>query len=141
MAKQATKTKTTPPPKQAPKPEPKKQEPPKNLPAKTTQSNVVYDEEMLREMQADADAGRGVSTAAEDNIVPLIYILQSLSPQALRQKAEYIEGAQAGNFWYRGTTEVVDGDEGIPVVLCHMSTKWIEWSVERGRQSARSIRQ
>lgn len=133
----ATKPKTQ--QRQAPKPAPKKTEEKKpQVPATIDKGNTAvaeYDEEMLKAM--GGDAGRGVSTRAEDVIVPLIYILQSQSPQALRQKAEYIDGAIAGNFWYRGTKTVVDGDEGMPVVLCHMSTKWIEWAVERGPGSLR----
>lgn len=126
----ATKTNTK--TKQAPKPPAKVETKPKaSVPAKVeSKEAAAYDDEMLRAMQGDA--GAGISTAAADNIVPLIYILQSLSPQALRQKTEYIEGAQAGMFWFRGTKDVVDGDEGMPVVLCHFDTVWIEWKLERG---------
>lgn len=136
MAKQVQKTNAKTAPKPAPKPAPKAAQTPKsNVPAKvqSQQPAEKYDDEMLREMRGDS--GRGISTAAADNIVPLIYIVQSQSPVALRQKPEYIEGAQAGMFWFRGTKEVVDGDEGIPAVLCHMSTVWIEWRVERGSGS------
>jgi len=79
------------------------------------------------------DAGRGVSTSAEDNIIPLIYVLQSLSPQALKQKQEYIKGAAAGNIWPRGSKTLIDGDEGVPVILAAVRKWWVEWRPERGQ--------
>jgi hypothetical protein len=84
-----------------------------------------------------ADAGTGVSTAIEDNVVPLIYILQALSPQVQRKKEEYVEDAEAGNIWFRGTKQVVPGDEGIPVVPCFFQKVWIEWMPNRGGFVAR----
>lgn len=116
--------KQAPPPARRPEPAPRN-----NVPA-TVKGQDVVDPEMRDAMAQDA--GKGVSTAASDNIVPLIYILQSLSPPVLRQKQEYIPGALAGMFWMRGTKEVVDGEEGIPVILCHMNHLWIEWRQDRG---------
>lgn len=78
------------------------------------------------------DAGKGVSTSSEDNIIPLIYILQAQSPQALRQKTEYIKGAVAGNIWPRGSQTLIDGEEGMPVIPCGMRKWWMEWGPERG---------
>jgi hypothetical protein len=110
--------------------------PPKaSVPAVRKQQEMVaqgesYETDMMNEMSGDA--GRGVSTAANDNIVPLIYVLQSQSPQALRQKTEFIPGAQAGMFWMRGTKEVVDGEEGLPVVIVHLNVVWVEWRPNRG---------
>lgn len=79
------------------------------------------------------DAGDGVSTAAEDNIIPLIYILQAQSPQALRQKPEYIKGAVAGNVWPRGTKTIIDGEEtGMPIIPVAFSKWWVEWRPDRG---------
>lgn len=85
----------------------------------------------LDEMMA-ADAGKGVSTAMEDNTVPLIYILQALSPQVNKKKEEYVPGAEAGMIWFRGTKRVVKGDEGILAVPCHMEKSWVEWKPNRG---------
>lgn len=89
---------------------------------------------------AAADAGRGVSTLASDNIVPLIYILQAQSPQCLAQKQECIKPgldgnktAVAGNIWFRGTKDLIDGEKvGMLVQLCHMRVTYVEWGPERG---------
>jgi len=93
----------------------------------------------LAKMMA-ADAGRGVSTAMEDNVVPLIYILQALSPQVQKKKPDtYIDGAEAGMIWFRGSKDLVSGDDGIPVVPCYFSKCWIEWLPERGGFVARHM--
>lgn len=74
------------------------------------------------------DAGQGTSTAQEDNLVPLIYILQAQSPQANKRSPEYIEGAEAGSIWLRNhSNPIADGEEGIIFQPCHFSKDWVEW--------------
>lgn len=116
MAKTATKT-------------PAKQTTTKNAVSTIKQNTEVASAELAAMMSADK--GKGVSTAMEDNVVPLVYILQSQSPQVLKKKEEYIEGAEAGNIWFRGSKEVI-GDEGILVQPCFFSKAWIEWQPDRG---------
>lgn len=89
-------------------------------------SNVNID--LLEEQ----DAGKGVSTDIADNVVPLIKVLQALSPQCLKQKSEYIKGAEAGMIWPRGEKQTWDGDEGVRVVPCYYERMWIEWGPKLG---------
>jgi hypothetical protein len=105
--------------------------PGKNV-ARSGKGGAMVDSEMLKMM--GADAGKGVSTASEDNIVPLLYLLQKGSPQLDRaDKVKYIKGAKDGDIWVRGTTTVIDGEEeGIEVVPCHFSKCWIQWKPNRG---------
>jgi hypothetical protein len=103
--------------------------------AKKVPVNVALSEEMLHLMQQDS--GKGVSTAAEDNTVPLIYILQALSPQAQKKNEAYIDDAEAGMIWFRGSTDVVPGEDGISVIPCFFSKAWIEWKPDRGGFVAR----
>lgn len=92
---------------------------------------AVVDSDLAAMMQEDA--GKGVSTSMEDNVVPLIYILQSQSPQVLKKKEEYVEGAEAGMAWFRGTRRVIDAEnEGLKVQPCYFSKCWIEWMPDRG---------
>lgn len=98
-------------------------------------ADAAAQEELMKMMAGDS--GKGVSTAMEDNVVPLVYILQALSPQVQKKKEEYIDGAEAGMIWFRGTKDVVAGEEGIPVVPCHFSKSWIEWMPNRGGFVAR----
>jgi hypothetical protein len=128
MAKASTQTgkgKTTAPP-------PPNKSNSKAVATSTKNANAVAEasEDALAIMRKNA--GKGVSTAIEDNVVPLVYILQALSPQVQKKKEEYIQDAEAGMIWFRGTKDLVAGEEGIPVVLCHASKCWIEWMPDRG---------
>jgi hypothetical protein len=83
------------------------------------------DEEFERELAGDA--GKGVSTEADDNLVPLIYVLQPLSPQ-VQQGPAYIQGAMAGDIWLKNATDpIVKGSEGIWYMPCAMYLRWTEW--------------
>jgi len=84
------------------------------------------------DMLLDQYAGAGVSTDASDNTIPFIYLVQSLSPVALKSRSEYIKGAEAGNIWPRGEKQVWDGEEGIRVIPCYFSKCWVEWMPNRG---------
>jgi hypothetical protein len=80
----------------------------------------------------DADSGMGVSFKQEDQLLPLIYILQSNSPAVDKRGEAYIEGAEAGHFWMRNSiTPIADGEEGIDVIPCEMVRSWIEWLPNR----------
>jgi hypothetical protein len=70
----------------------------------------------------------GTSAAPEDNLVPLIYILQPLSPQVLEGSDTYMPGAKAGTIWLRNFAEpFIDGNVGILFQPCCFSKDWIEW--------------
>lgn len=101
-----------------------------------------HNADLLKMMEQDS--GKGVSTDASDNIVPLIYILQSNSPGLQRADAAKYLGkeAKAGDIWFRGTkkfvaAELEEDDEGLLVVPCHFSKCWIEWRPDRGGFVAR----
>lgn len=103
---------------------------------KKTEVGAAVDMKLLLKQ----DSGKGVSTAAEDNIIPLIYILQAQSPQCLKQKPECIKPgiggnatAVAGNIWPRGTKTLIDGEEtGMPFIPVAFKKWWMEWGAERG---------
>jgi hypothetical protein len=77
---------------------------------------------------AEADAGRGVSTDAADNIVPLVYVMHPLSPQVDESSPSYVPGAKAGSIWLRNAeTPMVDKDQGILVQPCAFWKDWVEW--------------
>lgn len=80
-------------------------------------------------------APRGVSTSRQDNIVPLVYVLQAQSPQVNKRGGDYIEGAEAGVIWLRGApvgAEIIPGDRGINFQPCHFYKEWVEWMPDRG---------
>lgn len=77
--------------------------------------------------------GRGVSKKIEDNLVPLVYVLQPMSPQVLKKNPDYIEGAEAGMLWLRNDNDPLmpsiadDDEEGILVQPCYFNACVIEW--------------
>src|ERR1700685_4286761 len=61
-----------------------------------------------------ADAGKGVSKDRDDKFVPIIRVRQSQSPECLRQRPEYIAGAEAGDFFLKTTLKpVIKGGDGL----------------------------
>lgn len=74
------------------------------------------------------DAGRGVSKASEDNLVSLVYVLQSSSPQVNERNEAYVAGAKPGHLWLRASADpIVDGEEGMLFQPCFFSKDWVEW--------------
>jgi hypothetical protein len=83
----------------------------------------------------EADAGKGASGKAEDNIVPLIYILQPLSPQVNERDPNYIQGAKPGDIWLRSApddVQVIKGDSGFEFQPCGFAKDIVEWMPNRG---------
>ena len=62
--------------------------------------------------------------------IPFVRILQSLSPQLNKQKPEYIQGAQVGD-WFNTTTKEIYGPE-INVLVLKFERIFIEWKPNRG---------
>lgn len=74
------------------------------------------------------DAGKGISTAREDNVIPMVYILQPLSPQINKNNAEFIERSEPGQVFLKGfVAPLVPGEEGIVFQPCAWRKAWIEW--------------
>lgn len=91
---------------------------------------VSVGDDMLKLMEQDAD--KGVSHAMDDNVVPLVYILQPLSPQVIKKDPKHVQGAEAGQIWFRGTKKTLDGEEGMLVQPVFFSKCVLEWRPERG---------
>ncbi len=110
---------------------PVKREAAEQLPMKKQSAAVAVpttDEEFERMLEADAGKNKGTSSKAEDNLVPLIYILQSNSPQVNKRSEAYIEGAEAGDIWLRhAANPIVKGDEGIVFLPAYYFKDYVEW--------------
>lgn len=86
------------------------------------------------------DGDAGLSHRIEDNVVPLVYLLQANSKAALKGHDKYVPGAEGGSIWLRNEApgeSIIDGEEGMVFLPCHMSTCWIEWMPDRGGFVAR----
>jgi hypothetical protein len=78
------------------------------------------------------DAGMGISFKQEDQLLPLIYVLQTNSPAVDKRGDNYVDGAEAGDFWLRNSLDpITKGEEGIQVIPCEMQRTWIEWLPNR----------
>lgn len=110
------------------KPSTAKKQEEETLPATVTSALPA---EMMGMMQEDA--GKGVSSAAEDNLVPLLYVLQALSPQVDPNSSAHIEGAKAGDLWLRNARDsIVNGNDGFLFQPCYTWKDWVEWLPDRG---------
>jgi hypothetical protein len=90
--------------------------------AKATAGEVlVLDDDLL-------SGGTGLEdTDSGDYAIPFVRVLQSGSPQLKKNHAKYIEGASQGMLFNTVSNAVYDGDEGILVIPCAYTKKYIEW--------------
>lgn len=76
--------------------------------------------------QFGAHAGAGMEhVTANDLLVPRLVILQSLSPQLNKKKAEHIEGAEIGTIADVGTGDIFK--DGVAFLPVHYRKDFIEW--------------
>ena len=72
-------------------------------------------------------AGEGAAFDSSEMQIPFIRVLQALSPQLNKKKPEYIEGAAQGDLFNTVTNEHWSGEEGITVIPCFQTTKYLEF--------------
>jgi hypothetical protein len=91
----------------------------------TTQGSLALDDELLHMGAMGTE-----NVKAKDVLIPRLVILQALSPQVMKKKAEYIEGAEIGDFCNVATGDIYK--ESVIVIPCHFTTDYIEWTKNRG---------
>ena len=77
------------------------------------------------------------NVGANDLLVPRLSILQALSPQISKKKAEYIEGAQIGDICDIGTGEVFN--DGILFLPVFYRMDYLEWAPRASGQGLVNI--
>ena len=75
----------------------------------------------------DASGSGFEETTADDFAIPFVSILQAQSPQVMKGKPEYLDGAVAGNLFNTVTGEVYPGEEGLIIVPCCRQYLTVEW--------------
>ena len=76
----------------------------------------------------EKNAGRGFSQRREDSVLPMVRILQDLSPQVKPRDPAYIEGAKAGDFYIAASNRVIPGTPGlVGVIPCGFAHEYVEW--------------
>jgi len=73
-------------------------------------------------------AGEGAVFDSSEMQIPFLRVLQALSPQLNKKKAEYIDGASSGDMFNTVTNECFDGEEGVTIVPCFQTTKYLEFT-------------
>lgn len=74
------------------------------------------------------DAGSGFEEAdSSAYAIPFIQILQSGSPQCKKSDGAYIKGAEEGMLFNTVTQEIFSGEDGITVIPCHYTQRFVEW--------------
>ncbi len=95
----------------------------KELATLAASSPPAYLDEVMK-----TDAGKGLSTDASDNLVPLAAVLQKGSPQVDETSPSYVPGAKAGDILLKNLDKpVVKGQDGFLFQPCHFSKDWVEW--------------
>jgi hypothetical protein len=84
------------------------------------------------------NAGAGMeNVTANDLLVPRLAILQALSPQISKKKAEYIEGAEIGNICDVGTGEIFE--DGVLFLPVFYRKDYLEWAPRASGQGLVNI--
>lgn len=90
-----------------------------------TKDLVVASDEQFAEFFEDGELDNGFGR--EDIAIPFIRVLQSLSPQLKKNKPEYVEGANEGDFYNTVTGKVYPGDAGIYIIPVKYTRSYTEW--------------
>jgi hypothetical protein len=78
--------------------------------------------------QAKQDAGKGLSQRPDDNLIPMITILQAQSPSCNSSHPSHVEGAEAGMFLLKNSpVPLVSGRDGFGFVPAAMELVYNEW--------------
>jgi hypothetical protein len=91
---------------------------------KTRTNEIAIDHELQKMGGMGAE-----NVQSKDVLIPRLTILQALSPQLAKKKAEYIEGAELGDFCNVATGDIYK--EAVLVIPCHFATAYIEWGKGR----------
>ena len=73
-------------------------------------------------------AGEGAAYDSSEMQIPFVRILQAMSPQLKKREAEYIEGSEQGDVFNTVTKQYWTGEEGVTVVPCFQTTKYLEFT-------------
>jgi hypothetical protein len=73
-------------------------------------------------------AGVGFEEATtQDLSIPFLRILAQLSPQVNKRDGAYVQGAEAGMIFNTVANEAYNGEDGILVVPCYYTRRYVEW--------------
>ncbi len=103
--------------------------------------SIVETGEVVDPYRAELEAARGatVSRRLEDNVLPLVRLLQTNSPEVNRRNAGYVEGANPGDWYFRDAPkEIVRGEEGFEMQPLFLDHVYVQWKADRGGFSGKT---
>jgi len=75
-------------------------------------------------------AGQGMETITQEDMqIPFLRLLQPLSPQLIKTDPKFIKGASAGDIFNTVTGDFWDAEEGVNVLMCAYTTKFLEFQL------------
>ena len=75
-------------------------------------------------------AGQGMETITQEDMqIPFLRLLQPLSPQLVKTDPKFIKGASAGDIFNTVTGDFWDAEEGVNVLMCAYTTKFLEFQL------------
>ena len=84
-------------------------------------------------------AGRGAEEiSSDDKSTPILKILHQLSPECNSKDSKYVEGSKPGMIYAKSFGKLIDGEDGINVVVAHTQMRFPEWQ-ERGDSASAPV--
>tara|TARA_R100001244_G_scaffold43562_2_gene39117 strand:+ start:147 stop:929 length:783 start_codon:yes stop_codon:yes gene_type:complete len=75
-----------------------------------------------------AFAGKGTEEIGQDDVnTPILKILHQLSPECNSRNAKFVKDAKPGMIYSNSFGCLVEGSQGLPVIVAHSQTRWPEW--------------
>jgi len=86
------------------------------------------------------DSGKGTEEIRQEDVsTPLLKILHQLSPECNERDPKYVEGSKPGMILGTGIGKaLIDGNEGLNLVVAHAQTRFPEWQ-ERGDSASAPV--
>ena len=86
-----------------------------------------------------SDSGKGAEEIRSDDVsTPILKILHQLSPECNERDPKYVDGAKPGMIYAAGFTKLINGNDGLDVVIAHSQTRYPEWQ-ERGDSASAPV--
>lgn len=84
-------------------------------------------------------AGRGAEEiSSDDKSTPILKILHQLSPECNSKDSKYVKDAKPGMIYAKSFGTLIDGEDGINVVVAHTQMRFPEWQ-ERGDSASAPV--
>lgn len=96
--------------------------------AVTTVAKGGHDTNLPAHLKNATPSGRGTSTDAHDNIIPMGRILQKMSQEVEKKGQQYIPGAEVGDIYFKNLSPpIIKGGTGFLFQPVHYKWGFVEW--------------